>query len=383
MIYYYENYVKIIQKNIDIVDLINDFIPIIKIGNRYVGLCPFHEEHTPSFTINKNNKYFYCFGCKTYGDVFQFIKKYKSFTFTNSVIYIYIKYRLKELGNSTLQEKTSEFNDIKYNKYIYNNNKILKINFDKNTYGRVTCVMNMVNIYFKTNLNENAQKYLNFRNITSKIIDRFDIGFAPNKYNNLIKNFKYITNNINLLYKGGIIARKNNIYNDLFYYKIIFPIKNILGNTIGFAGRSINNNFPKYINSKDTCLFNKRKMLYGLYESIKINKKIKNLIIVEGYFDVLTLHQHNITNVVGIMGTSLTYMQLNLLFSYVNTIILCTDADFAGYLTIKKTIKMYNSIKSKNKIIRILKLSDGFDPDSYIQTFGKNEFLKKIKNHFI
>jgi len=387
MIYINKNYIENIRKKINLVDVVSKFMHIQKIGVNYIALCPFHKEDTPSFYINTEQQYYYCFGCQISGDIFEFIKKYKSVTFINSVKYILDKYRhIKQKTTIWSKPKDKSVNlelIINHRKKHYCIQMPVLYNV---IYGKILYLLKQTNAFFQKNMTNTAFCYLVSRKISFQIAERFNIGFSPNQYNNLTQYFKFLPNSMNLLYQAGLAIKKRvggeYKFCDLFYARIIFPIKNKNGLVLGFGGRSINKNMRKYINSKETFFFKKKKILYGFYESSQLNNHFDRIILVEGYIDVIMLHQHNITNVVSLMGTSLTIIQLNLLFSYTNEVILCLDNDFAGYNAIQKIIQMYYLIKNPKKIIRILKLPKTLDPDSYIRKCGKKNFINKLKYSF-
>ncbi len=320
----------------NIIFIISNYINLKKIGKNYTALCPFHNEKTPSFTINEEKQFFYCFGCCKGGTVKTFlnlceIKNIYKKNYINN-----IKKFTKLNNNNT---NTTEQNTILYKKIIESSISELKKNI----------------------------KVLNYclkRNVGLEIIEMFCLGYMPSKSNNPF--FK--------TYKKYKIFR-------MFSNKIIFPLKNKEGFILGLGGRTIKKNIKqKYINSENTKLFEKKKIIFGLNEVIKYSDYFhENLIIVEGYFDVLSLFSNNITNVISTLGTTIAYEQLNIILNYTKEIFFCYDGDLMGYnASIKNIKKIFEICKLKKKKIKNIKLPKKTDPDSFIILNGAKEFKKLI-----
>ncbi len=348
----------------DIVKLISSKINLLKIGLKYKCCCPFHKENNPSFIVNREQKFFYCFGCKVYGNAIDFLMKFNNFSFLDSIKFL------------------ADFNGIKL---VFNKN----INFSKKK------IYNIKIFYFKL-MNFLSQLYHNFliknkdlnnikifftkRKLNFKVIKKFVIGYSSPKL------LKYLLNylgekNINFLIKFGLLVKdkNNNIY-DRLNNRIIFPIFDIYGRVIAFGGRSINNkNIIKYINSTKNIFFSKKKCLYGLNYIRNIKKKIKNIFIVEGYIDVITLHQFGFKNAVGLLGSCINSEQIKILYFYTNILIFCFDGDEVGVKSIKKTLKLLLFFVNEIKKSYFIFLPKGYDPDSLIKKKGKEFFHKYVK----
>ncbi|WMC20224.1 MAG: DNA primase [Enterobacteriaceae bacterium PSpyr] len=354
-----KNFIKNLIYITDLINLINKSINVIKKGNYYVSLCPFHNEKTPSFTINNDKQYYYCFGCNNYGNAIDFLMKYEKLTFIESI---------KELSI------INGVNIIYENEYIENKVK------DKKE--KLYNIMEKINILYIKNLwskkGIKAINYLKKRGLTENTIKKFSLGFSLFEKNNILNNFNS-KENIELLKKTGmIIIKKNEIY-DRFRYRIMFPIKNKNKKIIGFGGRILNNNIPKYLNSPETEIFNKSKNLYGLYKLIN-KRNIEFIIIVEGYIDYIMLKQNNINYVVALLGTFIKNYQIKLLFNITKIIIFCYDGDLAGnkasWYSLKKCIPYIND----NKQIKFIFLPNNKDPDTLIQKEGIKKFNLRINN---
>ncbi|MCW5197011.1 DNA primase [Buchnera aphidicola] len=356
-----KDFIHEILKNINIVDVINTRVTLKKSGNNYIALCPFHNEKTPSFTINSEKQYFYCFGCHIHGNVIDFLIKYNQLTFLESI---------KELAYSSgIKIPTN-----KYNKY-YNelNHKKQKL---------YNSIKEISTIYQKNLQSRKCKKihtYLKNRKIDPNMINYFNIGFSFDTIN--ILKSKMFTHNDHIpnLITCGILVKTNIGYlYDRFHDRITFPIKNEYGNIIGFGGRILNHNQSKYINSPNTEIFDKGKQIYGIYETKLQNPKPKYLLIVEGYFDVISLTQFNIKNVVSTLGTSITNQQIQKLFKTTKKIIFCYDGDNSGEKAAWRTLKKILPYMHDGYNIKFIFLPINEDPDSIIHKEGTKKFKNRI-----
>ncbi|QCI27051.1 DNA primase [Buchnera aphidicola] len=348
-----------ILNQVNIIDIISERIKIKKIGKNYYALCPFHSENTPSFTINIEKQYFYCFGCNIHGNIIDFLMKYDQLTFLES---------MQELSNITGIKIFQKNYNVKNQKKHYKKQKLEKAI-------QIAGQLYYNNIYHKNS--KIAQLYLKKRKINNHTIDIFNIGYSNDLLflSKNIKNKKYISYLKNI----GIIYTNQNYQYDRFYNKIIFPIKNQYGKITGFGGRTLNNTHPKYINSSQTDIFKKGYQLYGI-DKIHIQDDNKYIIIVEGYFDVLSLFQFNIKNVVAILGTIITNYQINILFKLTNHLIFCYDGDQAGKKAAWRTTQIILPYINDIKNIQFIFLPKGEDPNSIIYKEGKEKFNNRIKN---
>ncbi|QJC33309.1 DNA primase [Enterobacteriaceae endosymbiont of Donacia clavipes] len=346
----------------DIVFLVKNKIKLKKIGKSFFGLCPFHIEKNPSFVVNSTKQLYHCFGCGVHGNIIDFVMNYDNLSFLESIESIANIFKIPIINNqSYIQNKISK-NYIFY-KLIFNIS-----NFYKNS-------------LYNTSLGKKAFKYLLNRGFNLNIIKYFSIGFSPLHWINKIKNNQ---ENIKILYKQLNILKinkKNNEYYDIFYNRIIFPIKNINGFIVGFGGRVTKKKNPKYLNSAESIIFHKSNELYGLYETKKENNNIiKKILVVEGYTDVISLFQFNIKYAVATMGTSITNIHIKKIFSVTNKIIYCYDGDIAGIKANWKALKISLKCLIHGKEIRFMILPNREDPDSLIRKEGKIIFQKRIND---
>ncbi|CAL4318216.1 DNA primase [Buchnera aphidicola] len=354
-----KEFIQEILKKTNIIDIIHNHIKIKKFGKNYQAICPFHNENQPSFTINTEKQYFYCFGCHSYGNIIDFLMKYNQLTFVESV---------KELANINGLKipYKKKYHQIYYEKIaIYQSMKIIS------------------NIYCDNIQSKNSQKaqlYLKKRNIHYNTIKYFEIGYCNYEKYFLKKIFD--KNQIpNLILGGVLINNKENNKYDRFQGRITFPIKDKYGRITGFGGRAINNKTSsKYINSPTTSIFNKGNQLYGIYEIYKKFSKPKYLIVVEGYFDVISLTQYNIKYTVASLGTVTTKKQIQILFNISQNIIYCYDGDESGKNAAWNTFKIALSYMHDGYSMKFIFLPDGEDPDSIIHKEGEKKFKTRIKN---
>lgn len=349
------HFIKDLIQSTDIVDLISRFIKLKKVGKNFLACCPFHVEKTPSFSVSKEKQLFYCFGCHTSGDVISFLSNHENLNFIDTV---------KELSS------------------IYGVNipstKPSLLDEDSKVYE----VLSSASKFFRWNLchsnNTNIINYLKNRGLNADIIKKYHLGLATHQFNDLysVLHSKYSQN---LLLKAGLITvKRNNVY-DLFINRLIFPIHDRVGKIIAFGGRIFLEElsvYPKYINSPETCVFHKSKELYGLYQLKKHTSKINDIIVVEGYLDVLSLVLHGCLNVVATLSCALTKYHVKILFREVETIYICFDGDNAGRQASISTLQIILPMLRMNNKVKFLVLPYGHDPDSFINKFGLQDFLK-------
>ncbi|CAL4318222.1 DNA primase [Buchnera aphidicola (Chaitophorus populicola)] len=348
----------------NIVDLIQSRINLQKKGKNYQTKCPFHEEKTPSFIVSYEKQFFHCFGCHVHGNVIDFLMNYDGLNFIECIE------ELSILNNINIPFKKN--NSIIEKKYFYRKNLYELMN-------------NISYIYHKNLFNKNSKnafEYIKNRQIKKKIINLFLIGYSNTYTLNKILQTQLKNYTKNDLQKTGIININylGNIY-DKFDQRIILPIRDRYGRTHGFGGRSLTENkLPKYINSQETEIFHKKKIIYGLYEIQNKKKNIKHVIVVEGYFDVILLTQFKIKNVISILGTACTKEHFKILFNITKTIIFCYDGDKAGRNASWNTLINALPYLYNDRNIKFILLEKNEDPDSFIKKKGKQAFKKKIKN---
>ncbi|CAL4042020.1 DNA primase [Buchnera aphidicola (Phyllaphis fagi)] len=356
-----KDFINTILEQTNIIDLISTRIKLKQYGNNYNAICPFHSEKQPSFTINHEKQYFYCFGCNIHGNAIDFLMKYDQLTFTESIE------ELAYINGLTIPINNCN----EYNK---------KINKKFQLYKSIQEVSKIYQTNIKADKNSSIQIYLKKRKINKKMIDYFNIGFSQNTLNLLrnknLNNKDYISN---LILCGILIQSQQGYTYDRFQGRIIFPIKDKYGRIIGFGGRSLDDKIPKYINSPKTEIFDKGKQLYGIYETQKKYPKPKYLLVVEGYFDVISLTQFNIKYVVSSLGTSTTTQQIQILFKITKKIIYCYDGDIAGQIAAWKTLKKTLPFIHDGYSVKFIFLPINEDPDSIIHKEGRINFKKRIK----
>ncbi|MFC1567054.1 DNA primase, partial [bacterium] len=350
---------KIVEQT-DIVDIVGEYVSLKKAGTNYKGICPFHQEKTPSFVVSSEKQIFHCFGCHEGGDVITFLMKIENTSFQDSVKTLADRVGIR-LEPSTKQNIQKQ--DIKEKVYSINKRAadfyIRHLNNSKSTNSALT--------------------YLKKRGITKAAQKKFMLGYAPimrnSLYNVAVKNRIDLT----ILEQAGLLRKQegySNKFYDWFFNRVIFPIWDTKGRVIAFGGRVLDDSLPKYINSPETILFNKRSVLYGLDKSIPHIREQKNAIVLEGYMDLISLHQVGIKNTVATLGTALTPEHLKLLRRYTNEIVLVFDGDTAGTNASIKAVELFLNSGLKCKIAM---LPLGMDPDDYVIKYG----AKKMCDFFV
>ncbi|PPI88510.1 DNA primase [Candidatus Pantoea edessiphila] len=347
----------------DIVDLINIRINLKKQGKNFYAYCPFHTEKNPSFSVNSDKQFYYCFGCGSYGNAIDFLMKYEHLKFVEAV---------EELANSNNVDIILENSDC--------SNQNIKF-IRKKLYILINNINNLYRTELKKSTGKHALNYLNYRGLNSIVIDQFSIGYAPFNCNNVINLFGKSNEERELLIKAGILvtSKDGNLY-DRLRGRIVFPIRNKTGHIVGFGGRSIGDKIPKYLNSPETPIFHKRHHIYGLYEALNYNPKPSHLIIVEGYTDVISLSQYGINYAVALLGVSITSEHIQKLFCNTKNIIFCYDGDRTGLQAAWKTLKVALPHLEDGYQLGFILLPSNEDPDKLIRKEGKINFEKRIKN---
>ena len=345
---------KIKEQN-DIVEIISEDIRLKKSGRNYIGLCPFHNDKSPSFTVSQDKQIYKCFSCGEAGNVLTFIMKYKKLNFLEAAKY------LADKASITLNMGSKENSAVSKKKQL-----MYRINVDSAR-------------YFFANLQKNkySKDYFLNRGIKEETIKRFGLGYSLDNWHALMNYLKKRGYKEEILLEAGLILRsekKGNLY-DRFRNRVMFPVFDVKGNVIGFGGRVLDDSKPKYLNSPETIIFQKGINLYGLNFAIKNNLKEDFIIIVEGYMDLIALHQAGITNVVASLGTALTVNQARLLKRYVSKVIISYDADVAGQTA---TLRGLEILKNAGFEIKVLTVPQGKDPEEFVRNNGKEAFLRLI-----
>ena len=350
MAYINNEVVNEIRNKTDIVDVISKYVNLTKKGKNYFGICPFHDDHSPSMSVSPDKQIYTCFSCGASGNVFTFVADYEKISFHDAVRLLGEKVGI-EVGKSiTSDAKKDDYFDI----------------------------YNMSNKFYQnslfTNLGKNAIEYLEKRNIDKETIKKFGIGLSIQKVSltDYLVNKKY---SIDKLIDCGIT---NDNGHDIFINRIMFPIYDLNGNPVAFSGRIYNTrDTAKYVNTKETDKFKKGKILYNYHIAKEQLKKNDSIIIMEGQMDVIRASTIGINNCIATMGTALTKDHKNIIRNMANTIILCFDGDSAGE---KATISAIELLEDTDANIKIVRLPDNMDPDEYILKNGKDSFLAQIKS---
>lgn len=351
-----EEIIERIKQENDIVDIVSESVKLKKAGRSYSGLCPFHHEKTPSFSVSPDKQIYKCFGCGEAGNVISFVMKTKNLGFIDAVKY------LADRANIQL-----DFNEGKNNKYKEHKELLFKINVEAAR-------------FFFANLKKNkeAKDYFIRRGISESTINRFGLGFSLNDWKTLLIYLKRKGYKEKDIVEAGLAIKseKGNVF-DRFRNRVIFPVFDYKGRVIGFGGRVLDDSKPKYLNSPETPIFNKGINLYGLNFAIKNGLKERYFIMVEGYMDCISLHQYGITNAVASLGTALTENQARLMKRYADKVIISYDADFAGQ---KATMRGLGILTKAGFDVRVLTVPQGKDPDEFIRSNGREAFIKLIDN---
>ncbi|MDI6602289.1 MAG: DNA primase [Thermoanaerobacteraceae bacterium] len=336
----------------DIIDIINEYTRLTQKGKNYMGLCPFHREKTPSFSVSREKQLYHCFGCGASGNVITFIEKIENVDFQGA-----IKILADRLGIDIQEEDRPHSKEIEI---LYRINSIAGRYFYKNLYLRE---------------GKNAYTYLKNRGLNNDDIRRFGIGYSLPRWDGLLKYLKSLGYDEEIIEKAGLAIKGTKGYYDRFRGRVIFPIFNEEGMVAGFGGRVLDDSKPKYLNSPETIIYNKSRTLYGL--NIARKSKEKSLIIVEGYMDCIALQKYGFLNTVASLGTSLTLPQARLLKKYADEVYICYDSDIAGQEATLRGLKILDKL---NVRIKIVSLPEGKDPDEFIKLRGKDDFSELIEN---
>ena len=340
----------------DIVELIDRRVPLKKTGSNFSACCPFHAEKTPSFTVSPQKQFYHCFGCGAHGNVISFLMEYDHLEFVEAVEEL-----ANHLGLPIPQEVTSAAQQRQTPLYSL---------LEKTAH------------YYQQQLAHapSAKAYLTARGLTEAMIQRFNLGFAPAAWNNLQQHFKPSAQILSEYLTTGMLLKNANgrIY-DRFRNRLMFPIKDSRGRLIGFGGRSLGEENPKYLNSPETPLFHKGSELYGLYEARQSNPPPTHMLVVEGYMDVIALHQFGVTNTVATLGTATSERHLQRLFRYCPEIIFCFDGDRAGRDAAWRALEVSLPLIADGLQIRFMFLPNGEDPDSLIRKIGAPAFKQQIQ----
>ena len=349
------------------VDIISEYVQLRKRGKNYVGLCPFHNEKTPSFTVSDEKQIFHCFGCHTGGNVFKFLMEYKKISFVEAVQEL-----AEQLGIPLEYEESQGYEEQQSEQETL---------YDVSTEAAKYFLNNLLNDVE----GEGVRKYLQERNIKTQTIRAFGLGYTLRGWENFINFAKGKTIDLDRAVKLGLIGKSDDgRYYDKLPGRLIFPIFSPNGRVVAFAGRILDphEKGAKYINSPESLIYSKSKILYGLSFAKDEIRRLNKAILVEGYMDLISLYQSGIKNVVAVSGTALTDDQVQLLSRYTKDVVLLFDSDTAG---IKASMRSIEVLLKQDMEVKIVSLPEGEDPDSYVNKFGKDKFddLMKRAENFI
>ncbi len=362
--FYAENLIEEIRMKNDIVDVISSYVKLQKKGSSYFGLCPFHNEKSPSFSVSPSKQMYYCFGCGAGGNVLTFIMEYENYSFPEA-----LKYLADRVGVELPQQEMSE-----------------EMKRQQDLRSRILDINKMAARYYyyqlRSDSGNQAMNYLKGRQLSEETIHKFGLGYSTKYGNDLYRYLKSKGISDELLAQSGLmnVDEKKGMY-DKFWNRVIFPIMDVNGRVIGFGGRVMGDGKPKYLNSPETKVFDKSRNLYGL--NIARTSRKKYMLVCEGYMDVISMHQAGFTNAVASLGTALTSQHASLLKRYTDEVILTYDSDEAG---VKAALRAIPLLKEAGVSTKVLSMLPYKDPDEFIKALGTEEFQKRIdeaKNSFL
>jgi len=346
----------------DIVDLIDARVKLKKQGKNFHACCPFHNEKTPSFTVNGEKQFYHCFGCGAHGNAIDFLMNFDRLEFVETIEELATSHGLDvpyEAGSGPSQMERHQ------RQSLYQ-------------------LMESLNSFYQQGLQQSsaqpARDYLDRRGLSAEVINYFAIGYAPAGWDNVLKRFGKQTDDRESLMEAGMLVSndKGRTY-DRFRDRIMFPIRDKRGRVIGFGGRVLSNETPKYLNSPETPIFHKGRQLYGLYEAVKNHPEPARLLVVEGYMDVVALAQYGIDYAVASLGTSTTAEHIQLLFRSTDTVICCYDGDRAGREAAWRALETALPYMNDGRQLRFMFLPDGEDPDTLVRKEGKAAFEARME----
>lgn len=355
--FYPEELIEEIRISNDILSVVGEYVKLERKGKNHFGICPFHSEKTPSFSVDQPKQLFYCFGCGKGGSVIQFIMEVENLDYIEAVKLLAERARIQLPEGESEEEKERAIKK----------KEILKINVEA------------ARFFYEQLNNEKsikARQYLEKRKLNENTIRKFGMGYSTDEWDILYKHLKNRGYADELLLESGLVlSKKTGGYYDRFRGRIIFPIFDIRGNVIGFGGRVLDNSLPKYLNSPETLVYNKRQNLYAL--NFAKNSGDKRIIVVEGYMDVISLFQFGIINTVASLGTALTESQGRILKKYAEEVIISYDADTAGQSATMRGLDLLRNIGCN---VKVLIIPQGKDPDEFIKKNGADAFRKLVDN---
>ena len=355
MVRYSEAFIDDIKSNNDIVDIISQYVILKRSGRNFLGLCPFHKEKTPSFSVSADKQIFHCFGCGIGGDVISFICKIDNVNYKEAIEILAEKAGIP----LPISDNTNDTKKEMLKQKIYEINELVANFYHQNLY---------------TSIAKPAQEYVKKRKLDNNTLKKFMIGYSTggNEVYKLLKEKGFTEEQI---LASNLVKKTNYGYNDVYKNRLMFPIQDIRNRYIAFGGRVLDNSLPKYINSPEGIVYSKGKNLYAL--NIAKGTKLDKIIMVEGYMDAVSLHQRGIPNAVASLGTSLTEGQARLLRKYTEKVIIAYDSDGAGQTA---TLRGLEILTSAGCDVRILQMEGAKDPDEYVIKYGNGRFNMLVDN---
>jgi DNA primase len=355
---YSEDLIEEIRMKSDIVDVISGYVKLQRKGSSYFGLCPFHNEKSPSFSVSPSKQMYYCFGCGAGGNVFTFLMEYENFTFVEALKSLaeragvelpQLEYSREAKAQADLKSTLLEVNKMAAKYYYYQ---------------------------LRKEGAEVAMSYLKGRELSDETINKFGLGYSDKYSDDLYRYLKSKNYSDDILRQSGLfnVDERRGMY-DKFWNRVIFPIMDVNNRVIGFGGRVMGDAKPKYLNSPETKLFDKSRNLYGL--NFARTSRRRNLIICEGYMDVISMHQAGFTNAVASLGTALTSQQASLLKRYTDEVLIIYDSDEAG---VKAALRAIPMLKTAGLATKVINLKPYKDPDEFIKNMGKEAFEERLDN---
>jgi DNA primase len=354
-----QSFIDDLLNRVEIVEVIDARVSLKKAGREYQACCPFHNEKTPSFTVSPAKQFYHCFGCGAHGSAIGFLMDYEHLEFPDAI---------EELARSVGMEVPREAASSQRSDHRSNDHYALLERTER---------------FYRCQLREHAQAanavdYLKQRGLSGEIAATFALGYAPPGWDSLLRHLGSDNETQKAAVELGLLVRKDDsrLY-DRFRDRIMFPIRDRRGRTVGFGGRVLGNDTPKYMNSPESPLFHKGRELYGLFEARKSNQKLERLLVVEGYMDVVALAQFGLTHAVATLGTATTAEHLERLYRTVKEVVFCFDGDAAGRRAAWRALENALPVLRDGREARFLFLPEGEDPDSLVRHIGKQEFLQK------
>ncbi len=355
--FYQDEIIEEVRGRSDVVDVISNYVKLKRSGSNYVGLCPFHNEKTPSFSVSRNKQMYYCFGCGAGGNVFTFLMEYENFSFIESV-----KYLAERAGVDLPEEEYS--GEIKR-----------EADLKTRLYEIYKVAANYYYYQMRTDQGKKAYDYLKNRELTDETMKQFGLGYSNIYSDDLYRYLKSKGYDDQILSKSGLFTydEKRGVH-DKFWNRVMFPILDIHNKVIAFGGRVMGEGMPKYLNSPETPIFDKSRNLFGL--NIARQSRSRVLLLCEGYMDVIALHQAGFHNAVASLGTAFTSLQANLIKRYADEVYITYDSDQAGT---KAALRAIPILKEAGLSVKVINMRPHKDPDEFIKALGKEEYEKRIE----